>query len=196
MAKRKHRRHRTGSVITTRRINGLGNLKNPSSLTGAVVPPLVGGAVAGGTTLALEQMAVSTSGLGRGMHLGMAAPGWMHDWAPAIGLGAAALVSLSMVWFAGRPQALSSFASAAATSGTLFAKKYLESAPAATKGVRGIGAVVPEQLAGLPAQGVGAIVMEPYGQQGYGNYGGGERVNVSGLSAINAGAFGTPGFEM
>lgn len=184
MAKRrKHgrRRHRTGNIIATRRLNGLGSLKQPASFTGAVVPPLAGGALTGGTTLALE-------------HVG-GVPATMQQYAPAIGLGAGAAAALAMVYLVGKPQALASFTASAMVAGTLFLKKYLEtpSAKGLGRGYHDMGAIVAEQMRGLPAGGVGAIVMEPYGQQGYGNQGGGERVS---LGSINSKAFGTPGFEM
>jgi hypothetical protein len=192
MAKRKkgRRGHRTGSVITTRRLNGLGNLKQPTSFVGAFVPPFAGGALAGGGAIAAEQL---TATAGAGSTLAM-----VHDWAPAVGLAAGSLGSLGLMAMAGKPAGLAAFAGTAAVAFTLFIKKYLDSAPATQSGLyrgrRQMGAVVAEQaLHGLPGRGVGALVMEPYGQQGYGNAGGGEKVT---LGAINTSAFGTPGFEM
>jgi hypothetical protein len=193
MAKRRKRRgHRTGSVITTRRLNGLGNLKQPASFTGAVVPPLVGGVVTGAATFATEYFTMSAA----------ATPdttqGMLHKYAPVVGMGIGGLASLALMATAGKPQALASFATSLAVGITMLVDNYLDANP--MKGVgymyrgrRQMGAVVAEQLHGLPARGVGALVMEPYGQQGYGNPGGGEKVS---LGAINPGAFGTPGFDM
>lgn len=182
MAKRRgKRRHRTGSIITTRKLNGLGNLKSPSSVTGAVVPPVLGGAIAGGTTLALEHM-----------DTGMV---WMPDYAGAIGLGASAAVAAVMWKMVGKPQALALLAAAATVTGLHYGKKYLESVPA-TRGYRTrnhMGAVVAERLSG---RGTGAIVMESNAQQGYNTRSGGEKVKVAGgLGAINSSAFGTSAFE-
>jgi len=193
MAKRKkgRRGHRTGSVITTRRLNGLGNIKQPSSLAGAVVPPLAAGIVTGGVTVAAEQL-ITPDGTGGAMDM-------LHNYAPLVGLVAGGMTSLALRYMAGKPQALAGLTASVMVSGTLLLKRYIESAPATAgmgymyRGHRQMGAVVAEQLNGLPAGGMGAIVMEPYGQQGYGNPGGGARVS---LGAINPSAFGTPGFDM
>jgi len=196
--KRKRRGHRTGSVITTRRLNGLGNLKQPASFTGAVVPPLAGGIMTGAATFATEYF-TTPDGTG-------GVQDTLHKYAPMVGIGVGGLTSLALMFTAGKPQALASFVSTLVVGATLLVDNYLDATPtvaakdATTKGLgymyrgrRQMGAVVAEKLNGLPARGMGAIVMEPYGQQGYGNAGGGEKVS---LGAINPSAFGTPGFDM
>jgi len=202
MSKRKKKGHRTGSVITTRRLNGLGNLKQPASFTGAVVPPLAGGFLTGAATFATEHFTTpdGTGGL----------QDTLHKYAPVVGMGVGGLTSLALMFTAGKPQALASLVSTLVVGATLLVDGYLDAQPVAAaktataaagtsglgymyRGRRQMGAVVAEKLNGLPARGVGAIVMEPYGQQGYGNAGGGEKVS---LGAINPSAFGTPGFDM
>jgi hypothetical protein len=192
MAKRKHksrRKHRTGSVITTRRLNGVGNLKSTNSFVGAFVPPVIGGGVTGGTALAVQHFTAPGAG----------AMGMAHDWSPVVGMAAGGLSSLALKMLVGTPQALASLGSSLIMGAVLLVDKYLD-APAATSGLgrgrrRHMGAIVAEQMAGLPAGGVGAIVMTPAADmtQSYGYQGGGETVS---LGSINPAAFGTPGFQM
>lgn len=194
MAKRKkrgRRGHRTGSVITTRRLNGLGNIKQPASFAGAVVPPLAAGLLTGAATLAAENLSTpdGTGGM-RDM---------IYNWSPVVGMAVGGLTSLALMFTAGKPQAFAGLTTSLMVGGTLLVKKYIESGSTTSglgymyRGRRQMGAVVAEQLHGLPARGMGALVMEPYGQQGYGNPGGGEKVS---LGTINPSAFGTPGFDM
>ncbi len=192
MAKRKKRRgHRTGSVITTRRLNGIGNLKQTNSVMGAVVPALAAGILTIGGTIAAEQL-ITPDGTGGFMDT-------LHDNAPAVGIVAGGLGSLGLMFVAGKPQALTAAIVTAIAGGGAYLKKYIDGGSATAgvgymrRGRRQMGAVVAETMHGLPARGMGAIVMEPYGQQGYGNSGGGEKVT---LGAINPGAFGTPSFDM
>ena len=189
MAKKRKRGHRTGSVITTRRLNGLGNIKQPASFTGAVVPPLAGGLMTGAAMFAAERLTTPDGSGG--------AQDMINQYSPVVGMLAGGLTALALKYMAGPAQALSAVVATIVVGGTVMVKKYVDSSGSTTSGLGyyggrpQFGAVVAERM--NPRVGTGAIVMEPYGQQGYGNPGGGERVS---LGAINPTAFGTPGFDM
>lgn len=186
MAK-KSRRHKTGSVITTRKLSGtgIGNLKNPSSALGALLPPLLGGAVAAGAAYTLEHMASGSNGQAPSSTMVMLA-----DNAPWVGVVVGGLAAAGMYALVGAPQGLATLAGAAGVAGALAVSKMLnKSAPVA--GFRGMGALVPQ----LQPPGMGAIVMTPESINGVRGLGD-PRGEVVSLQGVNASAFGTPGFNI
>lgn len=207
---RKHTRG-IGSVVTIRRMRGLGRLKNPSSFMGAALPPLVGGLVTGLTVLATRYWAKPSEG---------DTPRALYRWAPLLGLGAGSIASIALYWLGGAPASVASLATSLGAGGSLMLLDMVQknslgeyalalpadvtappadqaaSGAAATAGLRGrMGVVVPQRLSG----GTKGIVMEnpasrnPYQRYGVQGVGApyGEDVN---LGSINPGAFGTPGF--
>jgi hypothetical protein len=217
MAKRRRRRLRgTGSVIAVRQLSGsgLGKVGRPGSLLGQIVPPLVGGAVAGGSMLLLEHMGKPADGAIPNETVVMLAEN--SAW---VGIGAGALAAGAMLMLFGTPAGLAAFAGAATVGGTLLGYQALvktestattdpatgpTASPTAGLGryryrMRGMGAIVPQmQPPGM--NGVGAIVLEPAAMRGLrgGNTRGlgdprGETVS---LGSINPSAFGTPGFSV
>lgn len=201
MAKKKRR---TGSVITVRRLSGrgLGKLSNPSSGLGAVVPPLLGGGLAGAATVLLEHMASPTDGTAPSQTMMT-----LGEYAPYIGAGVGALGGLALYAAVGAPQGAAAAAGAVGTAGSLLAYKMLNQSKAnagvvppavSTDGrrrrMRRTGAIVPQvQPRGMAGRrGTGAIVMEPVSTRGLGD----PRGEAVSLGQINSTAFGTPGFNV
>lgn len=217
MAKKRRRVRGTGSVIAVRQLSGsgLGKVGKPGSLLGQIVPPLVGGAVAGGSMLMLEHMGKPTDGTVPSETVIMLAEN--SAW---VGVGAGALAAGAMLALFGMPAGLAALAGAATVGGTLIGYQALiktEStatsdpatgptvSPVAGLGryryrMRGMGAIVPQmQPPGM--NGLGAIVLEPSAMRGLrggnGTNGLGDpRGETVSLGNVNPSAFGTPGFSV
>lgn len=203
MAKRRRkssrRRRGMGSVIRVRRVNGLGQLNNPSSTVGATVPVLLGGGVAALTTIGISQWMQPTPenaafmknapwlGLGVGILAALGLGAMTKKRATtAMGVGGAVITTLAFML----PSWMASMGSPMASNGGTAGR---------------LGAVVPEySMRGLGRRGVGAIVMEPQASRGYGagplgrggRRGMGSYGEVVNLGQINPRAFGTPGFQL
>jgi len=169
-------------VITIRRL-GMGSLDNPNSLSGSLLPVLIGGGVTAIVTLGLQNMAPTPDNQ------------MVRDNAAYIGFGAGGIAGLAL-WNLAKP-ASGMMALASATVALLAAKlpSWLADARAASAtqpGTAGLRAVVPEySMRGLRGGNpMGAIVMQPTAQRGLGAPG--EAINLSG---VNIGVFGTPGFK-
>jgi hypothetical protein len=188
MARRRHgrRRRRLGSIITVKRLSGAERLSNPSSTLGAFGPAALGGATTILGAVGVKQLVAPTA---------ENAP--VVNNADAVGLVLGLLVS-GILWVTtSKPAGIA----AAAGSAIAFAATKLPAMmsgmsmmPAGTSGIRGMGAIVAQQMNGA-RRGMGAVVMQPAAAGSYGP-GGGESVNLSGLSAVIPGAFGTPTFRM
>lgn len=188
-------------LVTVRQLRGLGSLKNPKSLLGAGLPPLIGGGATAAVMLATRHWAKPMESETQRQ---------LFRWAPLVGMGGGALASLGLYWVGGAPAMISSMISSAAVTSAALMFDYMikdripdvvasvsDVPPVATEPVlteqRGFGVVVPQRIAG-----VRGILMEPAASrdpvQRYGLTGAyGEDVNLRG-AAINPGAFGTPGF--
>lgn len=200
MAKKRKRKGGTGSVITLRRLRGVGSLKNPKTFMGAALPPLIGGGVTGLTTLATRYWAKPSEG---------ETPAMMYKQAPLLGLGGGTLASVALYWLGGAPAMIASMVSSVATAGLFMAHDHLiknqlaeftlalPPTPSTTEGgTQGLGVVVPQRIAGTGAMMLEpAINRDPYARYGVGSYGAyGEDVNVgANLSGINPSAFGGSG---
>jgi hypothetical protein len=202
MAKKK----RTGSVISVRRLSGrgLGKISNPSSGMGAVVPPLLGGGLAGAATVLIEHMATPTNGTAPSATMAT-----MGEYAPYIGVGVGALGAAALYAVVGAPQGAAAAAGAFGVGGSLVAYKLLNQEKAAAGvvppavatsgrrmgrslyGRRSTGAIVMEPVA---TRGTGAIVpqIQPQGMAGTGD----PRGETVALGAVSPSAFGTPGFAV
>lgn len=193
-------RKHVGSLITIRRMKGLGALNQPSSALGSIAPPALGVILAGATALGLRMWVNPAQGDTQAA---------MFKWAPLIGLAVNAAGSALLYFLAGAPAAFMQASAGTLTSGLLLAHDQVMQARAAElvstgmpasaqpNGISGrMGVVVPQNLMGPGARG---IIMEPAANRNpyrrYGISGGvggpyGESVNVG---AINPSAFGTPG---
>lgn len=191
MAKRKrHRRRGVGSVIQVRKLSGLGHIGASSSGVGVALPIVLGGGTALLTTVGIRQFMTPTTSTGMSV---------MKN-APAIGLGAGAIVAAGLWNITSQPAGLGALASAVLVSGGLWLSEYAATLRLQTtaSGTAGMGAVIATPTSGNGANGIrgagqGAIVLEPMagrGTSGVGSYG--ETVN---LGAINRSPFGTPGFQ-
>lgn len=199
--KSKSRRSRgkgMGSIITVKRA-GMGQLDADTLL-----PPAVGGGLAGLTTLALRMYVDPAQGSTQQA---------LVKYAPVFGMAAGSLASLGLFLLnRDTTQAWRSFVSATLISVFGFGSDFIlrekggsvlaaVTAPMdlmgagagaggnGTAGYRQMGAIVPEY-----SNGMGALVMEPVGSSGQrpgtiGSYG--ETVQLQG---VNISAFGTPGF--
>lgn len=208
MAKRRRstrrRRRGTGSVIRIRRVNGLGQLNNPSSTVGASMPVLIGGGITALTTIGISQWMQPTPDN----------EPFMRN-APWIGVGAGVLAALGLgAMTKKRPTTVMAVTSAIAVGLAFLLPGWMSSmsSPLASNGANangataGLRAVVPEySMRGLGNRGTGAIVMEPHASRGYGagalgrgrgRGGVGAYGDVVNLGAINPKAFGTPGFQL
>lgn len=191
MAKR-HRKHRRkhygfGSIISVRK--GFDGLFDAGTVVGDALPVIIGSGLALGTVIALRRIVGQSTNptaqfLARNAHL--------------VSMGAGALVGLGLVYGMGRRTAGTAvIASSTATAGALMANEKW----GGVAGIGGFGAIVPQFGAVMPEMaGLGATVLEqwPQGQRpdSIGQLGAayGTEVNLSGLGAVNTGAFGTPGF--
>ncbi len=176
--KRRSRRRGMGSVIQVRQLSGTERINNPSSVTGAIVPVLLGGSVAFLTSMGVRKYVDPTA---------ENAP--ILDNADLIGGGAGLLTGLALWNVASRPAGVAAMAAAAIVSLAQMVPGWMSPGAATTAGLR---AILPEySMRGV--RGLRAIAMQSQASRGYGDDGGGENVS---LGRINAGAFGTPGFRM
>lgn len=190
-------RKHVGSLITIRRMKGLGALNQPASALGSIAPPALGVILAGLTALGLRYWVDPSQGSTQAA---------MFKWAPLIGLAVNGVGAGLLYFLAGAPAAFMQASAGTLTSGLLLAHDQVMASrvatlistnmpsptPALTSGPSGVGVVVPQQLRGGGARG---IIMEPAAQRNpYRRYGisgaYGESVNVG---SINPSAFGTPG---
>ena len=203
-------------MIVARRLSGrgLGNLKNPSSPVGAIVPPLLGGALAIAGAYGMEAMSKPEEG-----KAASETQLFLGKWAPALGIAIGAAGGMAMYAMIGAPQGISAMAGSVVGGGALLVKKLADhaamckadpTAPGCKKSLEGLygygyGAVVP-QMSNMQ-RGVGAIVMAPVAGRRRGMRGmdvssmtmrnqaiGPSSGSVVTLSGINQAAFGTPGF--
>ena len=183
MARRRRNRRGLGSIITTKRLFGLGRLDRPGTVMGSVVPVLVGAVMAAGTALGVRYFVQPSAG-------SLQANLFKH--APWVGLLAGGAGAFAFNMLAGKPAAFATAGGAAAGALSIFGYDMLSmrAAAGATPSTAGLGAIVPE-FSGT--RGLGAIVMENAKSRGYGMSGYGETVQ---LGNINASAFGTPGFHV
>jgi len=215
MAKKKRR---TGSIISVRRLSGrgVGKLSNPSSGLGAVVPPLLGGGLAGAATVLIEHMATPTDG-----KIASETMLTMGQYAPYIGAAVGALGSLALAALVGAPQGAAAAAGSVGVGGSLAVYKLLNQEKAAAgveppvtatdgrrRGVygrRGTGAIVMEPVATSGRRGTGAIVpqLQPKGMAGGLGDPRGETVSLGdprgetvSLGNVSSSSFGTPGFSV
>jgi len=203
----KKSRRSTGSVITVKRLSGrgLGSLKNPSSGLGAVVPPVVGGALAGASTILIEHLASPATGeIPSDMMM------TLGEYAPYVGVGVGALGSAALYAMIGAPQGAAAMAGAVGVVGALIAYKLMNQSkleagiePPVTstsgrrRAMRRVGAVVPQlQPAGMAGRRTGAIVMEPTSTNGLRGGLGDPRGETVNLGQVSPAAFGTPGFAL
>jgi len=181
MAKhRKHRKHRrgVGSVLQVRQLSGLGAMRSPNTVMGALLPVAVGGVVAGGTMIGIRSF----------MHPDTSAKANVMEYAPWVGLGAGVIAGLALWNMSSQAAGLIAIGSAAVltlatVTGEAVAKARMTSEVTKTAG---FGAIVPE----YQRMGTGAILME---RVGTGDAAQGARIQ---LGKINTGAFGTPGFSV
>lgn len=205
MAKRKKSRRRrrsggrrgTGSVIRVRKLSGagVGQLNNPNSPSGAILPVLIGGGVTTLVAIGVQQYVQPTS----------EANIMIRNNAPWVGAAAGVLTGLALFNMSSRAAGLAAMSSSALLAVALWGIDFaaqLRVQQAAGNGMAGVGAVVPEysmrgvgRLGGRRGTGA-AIAMEPQAARGYGagslgSYG--ETVNLAG---VNTSVFGTTGFPL
>jgi hypothetical protein len=174
-----------GSMITIKRLRGLGRLNQPASALGSIAPPVLGALLAGLTALGLRYFVKPEEG---------ETQAGMFRWAPLIGGAVSALGATALYALAGAPAAFMAASSGVMTSGLLFAHDKLMEARAAEAiagaggQTSGLGVVVPQRLmSGIVME--NAAMRNPYKRYGIsGPYG--ETVQIQG---INPSAFGTPG---
>jgi len=204
MAKRGRKSKGFGNIISVRR--GMDGLMDVNSLPGAAVAVMAGGAAALGVAMLVRKVAPAVvtvapaspavAGLGAGM----------ASYASILGgvAGAAAGAGLAYTM----PKYRTAGWVMVASSLTIGALLQWGGRMTGMGGMYGFGAIVPEYsgTSGFGAimpqmQGLGATVLEdwPAGQRpdSIGGLGGdyGTDINLSGLGAVNTGAFGTPGFR-
>lgn len=194
----KGRKGGMGTIITMRR--GMGALPG-GKLGEAVIPGLVGGGVTALVTLLVRQMVDPNTSESNRM---------IVRWAWLIGHGTGIAASLALLLFGGTPAGIASFVAATSVGLGFFGQDLLLArtggsitAAVASPGTagyrgrpRGTAAIVPEYGRALPAQGMGAMVMEPVGANGRrsGTLGGPYGQTVA-LGGLNTGAFGTSPFR-
>lgn len=214
MAKRRGRKRGTGSIIAVRQLSGtgLGKASNPGSALGALLPPVLGGGLAGAATVLVEYM----GGPQKDGKIPNETVMKLAENAPLVGLGVGLLGAGAAYAMLGAPAGVAAAASAVVVGGSLFAiHKFKADEPSATtepaappttstsglgryhRRMRGMGAIVP-QLMPQGMAGMGAITMEQVagpGMRGLG-YGSDPRGETVSLGNVNPGAFGTPGFNI
>jgi len=186
-SRRRSRRRGMGSII---RVSRIGNLSDPRSGAGAILPVVIGGGVTIAVTLGIRQMVEPTTGVDSNATL--------LENAPLVGGLAGVIVGGVLYAMKMQPAGLAAGAGALIAAGAMWGLEKAADMKAATAPITaaGLRAVVPEySMRGLGRGGMGAIVMESQASRGngagpLGSYG--ETVN---LGAINPGAFGTPGFR-
>lgn len=182
-----------GSIISTRRISGLGRVGSPGSFLGTVVPPAVGGGTAALVAIGIRQFAKPAQSRTQAA---------LYKYAPWLGMAAGAVAALGLYMMGGTSASLSGFVAAGAAGGALLlndavrAARPGEDALAMAGGgggtTAGLRAIVPE----YERAGMGAIVMEPQASRGYGAGALGSYGEVVNLGNINPASFGTPGFQI
>jgi hypothetical protein len=176
MAKKRRGRRRgrtggVGSVITIRRMQGLGALHKPGSFMGSALPPLIGVGVTGITILAARQLAKPSDG---------PTPTMIFKWAPAIGGGVGLASALALYWLGGAPAAVGAGVASVLTAGLAMVADYqLKSQPgeyalamgsgAAT--TQGLGIVVPERMGTRGIMFENPASRDPVNRYGIGAYG-------------------------
>ncbi len=178
MAKRKkHHRRGTGGVLQVRQLSGLGKMRQPNSLMGALLPIVIGGVVTGGTMIGIRSFMTPDTETKQNV----------MEYAPWIGLAAGGVAGLAL-WNMSSQHAgvLTLAASGAITLSTVVGEAVAKSRMTAPK-TAGVGAIVPE----YSRTGTGAILMERAGTRGLGDASRGANIR---LGKINTSAFGTPGF--
>ena len=172
MAK-KSRKSGVGSVITMRRLRGLGALRQPASVMGAALPPLLGVGVTALAILGARYFAKPSEG---------ETPRTVFKFAPAIGLGAGLTSAFALYWLGGAPAAISAGVASAAAAGAAFAADmHFKSVPAeyalalpAGNGAAAtgrIGVVVPERLGTRGIMFENPASRDPVNRYGVGSYG-------------------------
>lgn len=200
MASKKHRRgtgrlRGFGNIISVRKgVDGLTDTlfasgSSSDSAAGYAMPVVLGAVAVAGTAMLIKKMVPAGSA-------GMSA--MLHDKAPLVGALAGSLAGLGLVYgMKKRAAGVTMIASSALMGGLLQYQSSL--------GLSGFGAIVPEYGMGavMPMMnGLGATVLEEWnpGQRpdSIGALSGayGTTVDLSGLGAVNTGAFGTPGFHV
>ena len=184
--RKKSRRGGMGSVIQVRQLSGTERINNPSSMTGAAVPVLLGGAVTFLTALGVRKYVEPTADNAA-----------IRDNASWIGVGAGGLIGLALWNMASKPAGVAALLTAAVVGIADMLPMWMAASatPTATT-TAGLRAIVPEySMRGMrgAGRGMGAIAMQSQASRGYGSDAGGENIS---LGAINPSAFGTPGFRM
>lgn len=195
--RRRHKRSLKGfgNIISVRK--GMNGLTDTNSMLGAGVAVAGGAAAVLGSTMlirkfaapAVASAAASTGASGLGSISSM-----LSDYAPLVGtgLGIGAAYALGRGGYRG-------------TATVMAASAVIFGLTSQFRSQLGLGAIVPEYGMGyvMPqVSGLGATVLEewPSGQRpdSIGSLGDayGTSVNLSGLGAVNTGAFGTPGFHV
>lgn len=193
---------RMGSVISVRRMRGLGQLRSPGSPMGAVVPVVLGAGAAATTVIGLRHLMTPTTD----------AQMKIMEYAPWIGTGVGLLAALGMGYSVGRPAGLSTAAGTIAVTAAMMIGEWAarqrlrqvasgETLEAMRRyGLGRTGAIVPEYssdgMSGGTRAPVGALVWDQAQRQpsnvgGVGAYG-----DVVNLGSINSSAFGEPGFRV
>lgn len=186
-----------GSMIRVRRLSGgrggfagLGELSNPNTAAGALLPVFIGGGVTLLTMVGIRQFLKPKTAMGANA----------VKYAPLIGTGAGILTSLALWSMASQSAGLSAMTAAGTLGLGITGMEALAKANAARPATTsGVGAIVPEYgMAGR--RGTSAIVMEPAADRGWGMTSGrrgtGTYGEVVSLGAVNPNAFGTPGFSV
>ena len=182
-----------GSMIRVRRLSGglggLGELSNPNSTAGALLPVLVGGGVTLLTTIGIRQFLKPKTKAGA----------TAVKYAPLIGTGAGVLTSLALWTMASQAAGLAGITAAGTIGLGITGMEAMAKAAAKAPATAGMGAIVPE-YGTSGRRGTGAIVMEPAASRGWGMTSGrrgtGTYGEVVSLGAVNPNAFGTPGFSV
>lgn len=198
MAKRKSHKRRRG-LRGLRGLRGIGSLK--TEMGRSVISPVVAGVLTAGTALGIRAFVKPTAG---------ATSETLYKYAPLIGTGVGLLGAVGLYYMGGGKSAATSAAvsslllggalygservlaaggmSAIAASG-LLSSSVTAPAPAATAGLRQLGAVVPEyaRMDGIVMEKVNGLNGLGYNQQNFG-----ENVSLSGT--VNQAAFGTAPF--
>jgi hypothetical protein len=184
-----------GNIISVRKgVDGITDTlfasgSSTDSAAGYAMPVVLGAAAVVGTAMLIKKMIPAGSA-------GMSAT--LHDKAPLVGALAGSLAGLGLVFgMKKRAAGTTMIATSALLGGVLQYQSSL--------GLAGFGAIVPEYGMGavMPMMnGLGATVLEEWnpGQRpdSIGALSGayGTTVDLSGLGAVNTGAFGTPGFHV
>lgn len=200
-----HRRRRRslrgfGNIISVRK--GVDGLFDTGTVVGDALPVVLGGAVAVATTILVRKMVpavVTAAAPAAGGAAGFGTlSSMMVQYAPLVGALAGSLAGLGLVYGMGKRTAGTAMMASAVTVGGVL--QY-----GSSMGLSGFGAIVPEYGMGavMPMMnGLGATVLEEWnpGQRpdSIGALSGayGTTVDLSGLGAVNTGAFGTPGFHV